>query len=380
MHARTTIRTDSNVTPEIAARARRTALRITTIGGLLLIVLTVVQQRLIVPAAPWSVTLWGALPTVMFLMLAAPGVVWVAGHFDRSYRPRSLLVLVHLGALAAMQYGLGFLGYVAHSQTQPQYAVPIPSVPEVLFHPRLPTTLFYYVAMVGLTWGLRASIVQREQALQLARAQQRALAARLDALAGRLRPHVLFNTLHSVGVLLERDPARARTMMVSLGGMLRQLLDDEAPMVLSLADELELMERYLEIERLRFGDRLVATVQATGTALAATVPRLILQPLVENAIHHGLDREAGGTVEVVAVVEGDWLLIRVTNDGPHVVPAVSKRMGIGIGATRERLVMLWPEATIEHLPRDHGGMEVRVRIPDRPPTLIEPDEASVARR
>lgn len=357
-------------TPSAERRARRLALQVVVLTCISMMALAITQVLLTAPHSPLESILWVVMPSWTFLMLAAPGVTYLAARFHRRRYPIGIVIVVHLGTLALVQYGLAFLGWYSHSLNQPEFAVPLPSVPELLFHTRLPMTVVFYAAMVGLTWGLQAAMERREEELRRARAEERAVSARLDALASRLRPHVLFNTLHSLGVLLERDPPRARSMVANLGAMLRDLLDEDAPALVRFDEELRLLEKYLAIERVRFGDRLTVRIDTAEAVDTVLVPRLFLQPLVENAIHHGLDGETGGTVAISATAVNGWFVVRVINDGPVVSASANHRRGVGIGTTRERLETLWPEATIDLQPRSEGGMVVEVRIPDRSPPIL----------
>jgi two-component system, LytTR family, sensor kinase len=199
--------------------------------------------------------------------------------------------------------------------------------------------LAWSVLYVGIRHHRELQAV-RERAL---RAEALAQRARLDALRYQLNPHFLFNALNAVSTLvLDRRAGDAVRMLARLADFLRATLDGAGDEV-SLADELVLVRGYLEIERVRFGDRLDAEVGAAPDALSARVPALVLQPLVENAVRHAVaPRETGGRVRVDARRAGRMLRLTVTDDGPGLPPdGPAAGFGIGLANTRERLAQLY---------------------------------------
>jgi signal transduction histidine kinase len=190
--------------------------------------------------------------------------------------------------------------------------------------------------------------------------------AQLDALQFQLRPHFLFNTLNSIMPLIGRDPERARQMIVRLGELLRWSLRSEETPLVELAEELAILDKYLDIEKVRFRDRLEISVDVDPSVAEARVPVFLLQPLAENAIKHGLARRGGrGRIWISARAEGETLLLALRDNGPGLKdePA-SASPGIGLANTRRRLEALYPgahELTLGAAPE--GGCEVRLRIP-----------------
>ncbi len=155
--------------------------------------------------------------------------------------------------------------------------------------------------------------------------------ARLEALRRQLDPHFLFNTLHSVSALVERDPRGARRMVGQLSDLLRHSMDDAAPAEIALRQELGMLERYLDIMRVRFADQLVVETHLDPRTVDALVSNMILQPLVENAIRHGVEqRSDGGRVEIDATLDGDTLVLRVSDNGP--LPPQSLRLPAANGS------------------------------------------------
>jgi two-component system, LytTR family, sensor kinase len=191
--------------------------------------------------------------------------------------------------------------------------------------------------------------------------------ARLDALRMQVNPHFLFNSLNTIAALVHEQPDAADRMITRLGELLRASLDNTEDHEISLQRELSMVERYLEIERARFGDRLHVEFRTEDGVGDALVPALVLQPLVENAVRHGVEaREAGARILVIAERAGPELQLTVRDNGPGLTDAApaSRRNGIGLSNTRARLAHLYgAQSGLELIPAPGGGLEARVRIP-----------------
>jgi hypothetical protein len=205
-----------------------------------------------------------------------------------------------------------------------------------------------------------------ELATRAARLESRLAHAQLDALRLQLHPHFLFNTLNAIAALAAADPTRAQRMLARLGELLRQTLEGDGAAEVSLERELALLAPYIDIQRMRFGDRLRFREEIAPDVRAALVPALILQPLVENAVQHGVSRRPDGATIVLRVERaGDRLGLEVEDDGPGPTsdPPVP---GIGLANTRARLAQLYPDSHGFALrPGPAGGALVRVDIPFR---------------
>jgi two-component system LytT family sensor kinase len=193
--------------------------------------------------------------------------------------------------------------------------------------------------------------------------------AQLQALKMQLHPHFLFNTLHSISALLNKDPESARKMITRLGDFLRLTLENSGSQEVTLQQEMEFLSCYLEIERIRFQDRLVTRIDVTSQALAAKVPNLILQPIVENAIRHGIaPRSTAGLIEIAAEQRNGSLRIQVRDNGPG-IPAhrTSENLfskGVGLANTETRLERLYGADHVFDLSNDPaGGLIVTLEIP-----------------
>jgi signal transduction histidine kinase len=204
--------------------------------------------------------------------------------------------------------------------------------------------------------------------LELARAadlERSLLRARLHALDLELRPHFLFNTLNAITALVRSEPAKAERMLVTLADLLRVTLGRTGQEV-TVAEELDQLDLYLDIQRVRFRDRLTVKIEVDADVMSAYVPGMILQPLVENALTHGLAPKVGpGTIRVSVDRERDTVVLRVVDDGVG-IPAGGPRERTGVGNTRERLRALYGDAhavTLTSLPA--GGTMSEVRLPLR---------------
>jgi two-component system LytT family sensor kinase len=226
--------------------------------------------------------------------------------------------------------------------------------------------IYLVVAVLGYVVAYYANV--RSQELRASRLETNLVKAELQVLKMQLQPHFLFNTLHSISSLVSTEPRAAQKMICSLGDLLRlSLVREDLPEV-TLRRELEFVELYLDIEKVRFQDRLVARIQISDEILDAQVPYLLLQPLVENAIKHGVARRPGsGSVEIAAFRESEHLCLVVTNDNSTsgAVP-VSEGMGIGLENTRHRLRILYgcdAHLSVQELPG--ARFEVKVNLPFR---------------
>lgn len=231
---------------------------------------------------------------------------------------------------------------------------------------RLPRYALVYFALIGIGLGIRAFLNGRLQERHAAQLEADLSRARLDALKGQLHPHFLFNSLHSVGGLIRTSrSADALTAIASIGDLLRTSLDAEPEQFVPLEREVELIERYLDVESLRLGDRLRITIDVPEPLLPAEVPTFIAQPLVENAIKHAIaSRASGGSVVFRARAEdGVRLILDIEDDGPGFQPKAG-HAGVGIAHVTERLEALFGDAArldIGSMPG--GGTRARLTLP-----------------
>ena len=229
--------------------------------------------------------------------------------------------------------------------------------------------------------------------LELARAvnlERSLLRARLHALDLELRPHFLFNTLNAITALVRSEPAQAERMLITLADLLRVTLGRTGEEV-TVGEELDQLDLYLDIQRVRFRDRLDVKIDVDAEVMSAYVPGMILQPLVENALTHGLaPKIGGGTIRVSVARDGSTVVLRVIDDGVGLPPGgASERTGVG--NTRERLRALYGDAqsvTLKSVPNGGAMSEVRLPLREAPtrtaefpiPSALQQQQSTTRRR
>ena len=239
--------------------------------------------------------------------------------------------------------------------------------------------LGWYFIIIALAHAEYYASVSRAESVRRAQLQSQLDAARLDALQSQLRPHFLFNTLTTIAEQVYGDPAGADTMITRLSRLLRSSFVDPDVQEVTLRQELELLQNYLDIARVRFRERLTIDFDVHPNALDAFVPRFFLQPLAENALHHGIEpAEAGGRLEIRVRAHGDTMHVELNDDGVG-LPTPGIRNGTGLRNTRERLAHLYGDAArLEVARRPTGGTAVRVTLPfRREPDPLVPAEVDV---
>jgi two-component system, LytTR family, sensor kinase len=310
--------------------------------------------------------------------LLTPLFVWLCRRFSLIASARWRNLAVHLlvsPAVAAFQaivyYVLLGLSAVA------MHRMAAASLPGWLMRrqdlPVLTIIAFWkYWVIVGLLHGIayaRAYAREHQAAREL---REQLTAAQLHQLKARLQPHFLFNALNGIAVLVRDDPERGRLMLVRLSQLLRSVIDAGDEQVVPLREEMRLVEQYLEIQQMRFGERLRVTLDVPPNADEYLVPHFLLQPLVENAVRHGVSRsERGGTVTIRVRPDDAHLTIDVIDVplGPVASAAESSGTGIGLATTRERLAALYgSDYALSIEQNDGAGTLVRLRLPVQVPS------------
>jgi LytS/YehU family sensor histidine kinase len=209
--------------------------------------------------------------------------------------------------------------------------------------------LAFYATLMGLSYFARTRDNLQEERAAAAEADTIATRARLTALQAQFKPHFLFNALHSLSALVRHDPAAAEELLERLGESMRYLVDEGARDRVPLGAELRFVEDFLAIERVRYGDRLDVRMQIQPDALAFRVPPFCLQPLVENAIKHGIaPKSGGGTLLIDVGLQGDRLILRVSDDGVGADPGgLDGSKGFGLQALGARLKALGGNLTFD---------------------------------
>ncbi len=284
-------------------------------------------------------------------------VFWLATRvpFTRSTVWRA--VIVHTVTCVAVAL-LEMLAYTALLRGAPLTRGVVPSPAEAQIN------LVVYWIVVGTAQAVRYYRRVHEAELATAQLNAQLITARLDALRGQLHPHFLFNALNDIAELIHEDPNRADEMVTTLSELLRVSLARSDHRDVSLEHELEFLERYLEIARMRFRDRLTIDVDVPAELRASRVPSLILQPVVENAIRHGVARRGGdGRVTISARHSGARLRLEVRDNGPG-PHAETQGEGMGLRTTRERLRQQFAaNATFVLSESADGGAVATIEIP-----------------
>lgn len=293
---------------------------------------------------------------------------------ERSSAMRVLPIHVGVGLVLSIGVDLGedFLLYAFVSESYPPVG-PLQQIVEFWF---LDELIVYAIILLASFARLYYAEKQQQQE-EAERLEERAESleaqlteARLEALRMQLNPHFLFNTLHAVSTLVDRDPAGVRRMIARLSELLRHVLDEDAPQEVSLSQELDFLEDYLEIQSIRFQGDLDAEIDVAPKLHDAQVPNLILQPLVENAIKHGASQVRGmGRIEIRGTRENDHLALTVQDNGPG-LPAAQED-GLGLRNVRARLQELYGEnqaLDLDSVPEE--GTRATLKIPYHTSTAL----------
>jgi two-component system LytT family sensor kinase len=315
----------------------------------------------------WSSTLAYSFSFYAIWALLTPMVLWLAARVPLARRRLARSLAVHVAASVACALLQGWVFAVAF---WPEYsdggrlASPMALWQSMLvahFHSNL---LVYWVIVGGaLALDYRARFRERE--LGAARLESRLARAELQALKAQFHPHFLFNTLNTISALVRQEPLAAERMVSRLGELLRTSVDSHPAEEVPLEQELDFIDRYLEIEETRFGDRLRVERRIDASAREALVPHLLLQPLVENALRHGVAPiRAGATVTIRAERRDATLHLEVRDDGAGAPPPLTE--GVGLASTRARLEHLYGDRhafCIEHAPG--RGFSASIELPLR---------------
>jgi len=320
----------------------------------------------IVDGVPEPEPIWvlgNVIDSWYWALLTLP-IFWLAMRFRFTRRGWPLAVAVHgAGAILASLANIAFdiqanLWIGAGSGTFGGY-----------FRSVFFTNFQWYLLLVGAAYALDYLRRLRDRDVQAAQLGERLARARLEALKMQIQPHFLFNTLHTISELIHEDPDAAERMITRLGDLLRLTVDNAQSHEVTLAQEMEFLEAYLEIQRTRFSDRLEVHVNVDTDTRDALVPNLVLQPLLENAIRHGAASTGGQGVILVKTVRSGAVLRMEVHDngtGPPPPERPRARQGVGVKNTRDRLREMYGaqgRLELSHCPI--GGTVAAVEIPFR---------------
>jgi signal transduction histidine kinase len=303
--------------------------------------------------------------------LCLPAIVGIARRFRFDNGRKIAAFGVHIAAALAFAFvrQCGMVG--VRVLLWPNMAFKAAGVPWSIYFQRqllndLDWCLMVYASIVGVSHAVAYYHESQQRKVKQATLETRLIEARLETLQAELHPHFLFNTLHAISTLVHRDPEAADRMISRLSDLLRITFDRSGEPRVSLKEEIDFLQKYLEIEQTRFQDRLTVRVDIDPDALDAEVPRMILQPLVENAIKHGVgSRGEGGFVQITAARDGDRLSMQVRDNGGGLQGGTVRALntGVGLSNTRARLDCLYGVHHQLVFSDQRGGLAVRVEIP-----------------
>ncbi len=322
---------------------------------------------------PWGPLLRQEFKDWYACLAVSLGVLWFCGRNRLEPGRARRWVTLHLGAslVFAAAYALLTSWLVAGelSVMRPGHVLTFSDLIHkmAIHYCILSLIMYWFVVFANLGWVYYRRYRERE--VQTAQLQRELVEARLEALRMQLNPHFLFNTLHTVSALIHEKPDVADRMVARLSELLRLSLDQSKPQEVPLSEELDFLDRYLDIEQTRFADRLKVEKQVEAGVQDALVPYLILQPLVENAIRHGIEpREDLGHLTIRARRSDGMLELRVSDNGAGLAAdgAAPAREGIGLSNTRSRLRHLYGDNfKLELVNGTGGGLEARLDLPYR---------------
>ena len=337
--------------------------------------------RLLDPRIPLRPEISSALISLSFIeyaiwaALTIP-IVWVvnrlSGGVDAQHRALGIALIVAFGLVVAVGVD-SVLAVFRLRLIPPPPGTPPTEFGGILRFEFIPALMVYFAIVgAGLARGyfLRYQTRLRETerlSAETAQLQARLAEAQLEVLRTQLNPHFLFNTLNAISSLVERDPKGVRRMIARLGELLRHTLEAPGEQEHSLARELELLQRYLDIMEVRFQGRLDVAIEVADDTRQAMVPNLILQPLVENALKHGVSAiEEPGKIELRARRLGDDVVVSVRDNGPGPGASSAGSNGVGLRNTVARLQQLYgPRQRFELRGAEGGGTVAEIRLPFR---------------
>src|SRR5262245_7552185 len=327
----------------------------------------------------------GRMPTEVWRILVRNLAYWyvpaaltsvifrIANRFplDAPSWPRSLGVHAAAAISFSVIHAAAMMGAWIATAPQRMFAMPATSwasFVQRIYLSNLDWALMTYSAIVGISYALAYNRESRARALRAAHLETRLAEARLRTLEAELHPHFLFNTLHAISTLVHTQPESADRMISRLSDLLRLTFSRSGAACIPLHEELEFLQKYLEIEQTRFQDRLAVDYSVDPDTLDAEVPRLILQPLVENAIKHGVAPRMGpGTISISSRRDGDRLCLSVRDNGVGLTGGSRAQLhgGVGLSNTRDRLECLYGGEHSLNFVEATPGLTVEMGLPFR---------------
>jgi LytS/YehU family sensor histidine kinase len=334
-----------------------TALALLSVGG------AVVTFQQIGRPIEWRWLLTSRLADWYTCAIFTPLFIWMARRWpiERSGWTRTVPLWVAVVSLCIIPKYALFLALIKALLPQSH----MPTLREMVSQNFVIESMVFW-ALIGVIHAVVYYYRYREREREAALLHGQLAEARLEALGAQLHPHFLFNTLQGISTLLHRDPDAADRMLARLSDLLRRTLRQAESQEVPLGEELETLDHYVAIQQVRFQDRLTVEKVIGPGAEEVLVPNFVLQPLVENAIEHGIARRAGaGRITIAAARNGDHLELSVTDDGSGLDSTNDFPVeGIGLGNTRRRLAALYGDrASLTLAPAPGGGLRVDLLVP-----------------
>jgi signal transduction histidine kinase len=317
----------------------------------------------------WREMLASWMVGVYITAALTPVVLWLGRRWpieSRAWRTRVPLQLALSVVFSVVELALETVVFIQlsllESVMQHSFLIGFPVLVVAGFHENIIT----YWGILGIQSGFRYYRGFQERELHASELKAKLVRAQLSALKMQLQPHFLFNTLNAIMVLVRQQRGRqAEEMLARLSDLLRCVLEDVETQQIPLRKEFEYLRLYLSIEQVRFQDRLNIEISADDSALEAAVPHMALQPIVENAVRHGIGRvAAAGTIRISASHTNETLVIRVADDGPGLGTAdLAGGSGIGLANTRSRLHQLYGDAASLRVENGERGVVATLTLP-----------------
>jgi hypothetical protein len=315
----------------------------------------------------WPTVIISTTPRWILLAAVLPFVLRLGVRYPVN-PPRAPVIALHIALFLAVSVAHAWADAWAVTWANPQVVHMFGMIPRLTrsWYNTMPTMVSMYAGVLIAAWGMTESRERQRRTLRASQLETQLQSARLAALRAQLQPHFLYNTLNGIAALVASvQPDRAVAAIEQLGELLHASLREDGREEITVDEEVALADRYLALQGMRFGDRLRYDYDVAPDVKDCLVPVLLLQPIVENAVVHGLDagqREL--TVQITAVATNDGVEIIVENNGPDVPVSAQKGHGLGLSTTRARLMTAYGDrATLTLKPRDGGGARVRVVIP-----------------
>ena len=302
------------------------------------------------------------------IALLTPAIYLLSSRYDFRHGTRLASATAHVIGFCATTVAFSYLRAVELRYLPHLYDVTptFTGMVSLNFRGQVADQVWTYLGIVGVTYAIHYSAAVRQRELNVQRLRAELAQSKLQILKLQLQPHFLFNALNGISALMSSDIGLARTMMAELSDLLRMAFKNADESTLTLGEELNFVRAYLQLQKMRLQDRLTAQINVPAHLLSAPVPCMVLQPIIENAIRHGVEKlQLGGQVIVTIRQHDSQLRVRVLNDGPSLAEAQSAPgTGVGLGNTRERLRRLYGSSQdflVEDRPE--GGVVVQFDLP-----------------